>query len=317
MLNNLYKEIEFGGQRDETIFNLGFFIGIATLLNFSFAVYLPGSIFILIIFTRNNVRSHLLLTFGALLPHLFLNCYYFVYDDLALLWDHFYWRAFVFHSSNLVSVKSLLILAAFPILYVLVSFFVLNKDARFTKYQAQILQATYLWFLVSLVQIWLTPEFRPQSLIVLIPSASFMISYYLLLIRRVRFASINTWILTLGILSGAYLARYEIIDLVSYRNMVLTDAPTTPVHKKVMLLGDNPSLYISNEVSPPFINWKLSKKILEEPDYYENVLMINSLFEKDPPDIIIDETHLMDGFFKRIPTLEEKYRRTSRGYVRR
>ncbi|HLZ17146.1 MAG TPA: hypothetical protein VKQ08_08900, partial [Cyclobacteriaceae bacterium] len=46
-LNNIFKEIEFRVQRDEIIFNIGIYLGISSLLVFSYSVFLLGAIAIL------------------------------------------------------------------------------------------------------------------------------------------------------------------------------------------------------------------------------------------------------------------------------
>ena len=43
-LNSLIKEIEFRTPRDETSFNVGIFISLASMFSFSYAIYLPGAI---------------------------------------------------------------------------------------------------------------------------------------------------------------------------------------------------------------------------------------------------------------------------------
>ena len=79
-LNNLFKEIEFREQRDESIFNLGLYISLASLFLFSFSVYLVGAVITLIIFTRSSPRKYFLMIFGFLLPHLLLLASFYLMD---------------------------------------------------------------------------------------------------------------------------------------------------------------------------------------------------------------------------------------------
>ena len=66
------------------------------------------------------------------------------------------------------------------------------------------------------------------------------------------------------------------------------------------------------------MNWNLSKDIFQEPDYFENVILIRDSFEKDKPDIIIDEKGLMEKFFVRLPDLKKHYyERSGFIYVKR
>jgi len=313
-LNALLTEIEFRVQRDETIFTLGLFISFATLFNFSYIIYLPGAFLILIIFTRNNVRKHLLLLAGFMLPHLILCSVYFIHGHLDDLWSRFYVSGFSFASSSLISFKSLMILASVPIAYLFVSIFILSRDARLTKYQSQLLQTMFLWFMVALVQIYFTSDLRPQSLLPLAPAVCFFFTHFLLLIRRRKFAEINTWILLIGIVSTLYLARYNKLQSIDYSRLFVTSSSHSIMNKRVLMLDDNLDIFLHNTVSPSFIEWSLTKEIVDAPQYYENVLLVNRLLEKDSPQVIVDPEYRMEKFFVRLPKLKNQYTKSSEGY---
>jgi hypothetical protein len=313
-LNNLFKEIEFRIQRDETMFNLGLWISMATLLNFSFIVYLPGVILILIIFTRNTPRKYLLLSFGFLFPNLILITYYFLHDSTAALYTYYYLANFKLSNMAFTSMKSLLILAAVPAFYFIVSLFILNRDARFTKYQSQLSQAMFLWFLVSLTQLFLTTDLRPQSLLVLLPSASFFFTHFFLLIRRRKFIEINAWILMILMVSLFYLNRYNQIKAVDYSTLLVQPAEEKFTNKKILNLGESSSIFLYNSIAPPFIDHGLTQEVFHHPDYYENVFLVDALFKMDPPEIIIDPQDLMTAYLTRIPALQKRYEKIDVGY---
>src|SRR5882762_7425544 len=107
-LNNIFKEIEFRVQRDEIIFNIGIYIGISSLLVFSYSVFLLGAIVILSLFARISIRKTLLLTFGFSFPHIALACLYYFRSGLPEFGTYFYNTNFTFHSLNLVSWGSIL-----------------------------------------------------------------------------------------------------------------------------------------------------------------------------------------------------------------
>jgi hypothetical protein len=313
-LNNLFKEIEFRIQRDETIFNLGLFISLASLLCFSYSIYLPGAIIILALFTRSTPRKYLLLVFGFLLPHLFLTGIYYLNGNLAEIWYYFYAPNFSFSSQPLMGSSSLLILCSIPLFYLFLSLFILNRDARLTKYQSQIFQAVFVWFIVALVQIILAEDRRPQSLIPLIPPTSFFLTHFLLLIRRRKMAELNLVILLIAIVTVAYLARYEKIDRIKYDHMIVKEAASPIKQKRILVLDDQPSLFVHNKLATPFYDWNMCQPIFEQPDYYENMLTVYRALENDLPEIIVDPKDLMKNFFSRLPVLEAKYEKSAEGY---
>ncbi|MBX2961359.1 MAG: hypothetical protein KF687_02535 [Cyclobacteriaceae bacterium] len=312
-LNALLTEVEFRVQRDETIHNLGLFIGFASLFNFSYIIYLPGVILILLFFTRNSLRKHLLLLTGFVLPHIILCSVYFINGHLDDLWSRFYMSNLSLPGDSLVSFKSLIVLSALPIIYFVLTVFVLSREARLTKYQSQLMQAMFLWFIIGVVQILFTPNLRPQSLLPLAPPACFFFTHFLLLIRRRKFAEANVWVLLIGIVTAMYLARYNKISSIDYSGLVVPVQKGSPTNKKVLLLDDRPELFLNNRISPPFINWTLTREILGAPDFYENVLLVNRLFEKDPPELIIDPENRMEKFFTRLPDLKNRYTKSSSG----
>jgi hypothetical protein len=313
-LNNLIKEIEFRAPRDETTFNLGVFISIASLFSFSYAVYLPGVIIILLIFTRNSIRKHFLLVLGFLLPHLLLLCIYNLNGNATQLWENFYLHNLKFSANDLISTKSLLFLSAIPLFYLFVSLFILNRDARLTKYQSQIFQAMFLWFVIAFAQFFLASDFRPQSILTVIPPVSFFLTHFLLLIRRRRFAEINTWVLLTGIVSVAYLARYEKIQAISYRDLFVAENTTGIKNKKILVLGNSPAAYRDNMLGSAFYEWRLCNPIFTHPDYYENLLHVHRAFEIEKPEVILDPENLMPAFFERLPQLQALYIKVENGY---
>jgi len=314
-LNNLLKEIEFRAQQnDTTIFNLGIFISVASLFSFTYALYLPGSILILVLFTRTPVRKHLLLVFGFLLPHLILSGIYFYSLTLSSLWEFYYLPGLQFSFSTLVELRSLLILSAIPLLFLFVSLFILNREGRLTKYQSQVFQAMFFWFIIGLIHLFLSNNVRPQSFLPLLPPVSFFLTHYLLLIRRKKFVEINFWVLFIGIVAVSYLARYNKIESIQY-DFLLVKKSLSDIHdKRILVLDEDPSLFLQNHLSPPFADWRLTKTIFEQPDFYENVLLVNWLFEKELPEVIFDPKNLMEGYFKRIPKLQSKYEKSAEGY---
>lgn len=313
-LNNLFKEIEFRVQRDETIFNLGIFISLASLLNFSCVLYLPGAMIILAIFTRNTLRKYLLLLFGFLLPHLLLVTSYFFMDSGEQVWQLYYLHNLSFATSSLMGTKSLLLLSAIPLFYLFVSLFILGRDARLTKYQSQIFQAMFIWFLVALTQVLLTEDLRPQSLIPLFPPVSFFLTHFLLLIRRRKFVEMNTWVLLIGIITVSYLVRYNQISYIRFEKLSVPQVDSVVQGKRILVLDHQPSWFRNNRLACPFYEWDLCKPVFEQPDYYENVLMVHRSFVQDMPDVIIDPENLMSGFFERLPSLKSKYEKSEEGY---
>ena len=153
-LNSLLTELEFRSDHDETVFNLGLFTSFASLLNFSYSLYLPGFILILIFFTRKMLRNYLLMLIGFLLPHLLLVVIFYLKGNASDLWQNFYLPNLSFPNESLLSVKSFFVLGSLPMLYLVISVIMLNRKAHLTKYQSQVMQTMWLWMFIAFVQIY-------------------------------------------------------------------------------------------------------------------------------------------------------------------
>ena len=318
-LNNIFKEIEFRVQRDEIVFNVGFYLGIASLLIFSYTIFLIGSLVILFAYARLTLRKSLLLTFGFAFPHLALTSVYFFRDGLPDFIQNFYGPNFTFHSINLVSWKSVLWLSGAILVFFLFALVMLNREARFTKYQSQLLQVMLLWLVFSFLEIIFTRELTPHSFITFVPALAYFISHYILLIRRKWIAESMMWIFLLSTIGISTAARLSKLKKVDYSGLypLASKYDSFIKGKKILVLENDPGIYKNNEPASYFLNWDLSKEIFWEPDYFENVILVQNSFEKDKPDIIIDEKDLMKKFFVRLPELKKEYERSGNIYIKK
>jgi hypothetical protein len=315
-LNSLFKEIEFRVQRDETIFNLGLFISLASLCSFAFCVYLFCVMIILFFFTRTTIRKFLLLIFGFLLPHLMVISIAYLSGSLSKMWPYFYVANLGFSREVFISTKSLMVLGALPALYFVISVFMLQREARFSKYQSQLLQVMFLWIGFSVVYVLYCKDLRPQSMIVFVPGLAFLFTHFFLFIRRRRYAEINIWILLVGIVSISYLARYNKLESVDYRLLTVSDeaAGASLNHKRVLALENNLLLFRNNTLATPYLNWSLSESIFRNPEYYENITEVYHMFKADPPQVIVDKENLMKPFLERMPEIKKQYLRMGEVY---
>jgi len=310
-LNNLFREIEFRVQRDGTIINVGFYTGLASVFVFTYSIFLVTAFVILLVFTRISFRKSLLLLFGFFLPHVIICIYYFYRDALPSLWNNFYLENLTHTDVNLISGSSLLVLGALPIIYFVFSLFMMTREARFTKYQSQLFQVMFLWIVFCLVEVFLTRQLSPHSLIIMIPSLAYLFSHYLLLIRRKWIAESMLWILIAGVVSVNLLAARGNMSSIDYSRMfVASPAKSIPfTDKKVMVLGDDLSVYRNNTLGGYFLDWRLSERTLNGIQYYDHVLTIDEMFLTCPPDVIVDQRGMFAALSNRIPSLSKQYRK--------
>ena len=315
VINYLFREVEFGRQRDENVFRIGLLISLATLFDFSYIVYLPGIAIILVLYTRLGIRKHLLLITGFLLPHGLLASCHFLLGNLAPLLKYYYlsnsWWAF----RILLSGNSLFWLAAVPSFYFLLSFLILNRQARVTRYQSQLLQIMFLLLIIALLQSFIVEEIQPQTLITLVPSLSFFITHYLLLIRRKRIAELHLWFFLAGILSINFISRYT-HNAVNFERIFVSHSMGPYPGKRILVLAEGIHNYRGSEPATGFINWSLAKGVFTHPEIYANQVSVYNALKEGEPELIIDPENLMEAFLSRLPEINNMYsRKDSTTYV--
>lgn len=318
-LNNLFKEIEFRIQRDEIVLNLGLYVGIASLLVFSYALYLPGVIIILAIFTRLTVRKALMVVFGFALPHAFVLLTYYLKGNYTSLIENFYLANLSgIDDASSLSLTSVMILCIMPGVFLVFSWFMLNREARLTKYQSQLSQIMFLWILLALAEVAISSRLKPHQLITFIPPLSYFISHYILLIKRKRLAEFTIWIFIISIVGIMYAARYDKINSIQYDKLFPGKTRHTQITEKhVLILGTDWGLFENNKMGTGFYDWQLTRPVFTELNYFDNVVLIDKAFELAAPDIIVDEENLMLNVFKRIPKLQTQYRQEGNLYYRK
>lgn len=316
-LNNLFKEIEFREQRNESIFNLGLYIGLASLCSFSYSVFLVGTLLTLIVFTRSPPRKYFLLVSGFLLPHVLLGSAYYLMDGLTSLFQFYYIPNLSFISDRYISNSSLWVLFALPLFFLIISFIMMNRDARLSKYQTQLVQTMFFWLVFSVLQALYSKDFRPQNFISVIPGITFFITHFLLLIRRKRLAEIYIWVLLLGTVTIGYMARYGALSNVDYANLFVSDVEFPVKGKRVLVLDSQWEVYKNNSLATPFLNWTLAEDIFSHPEFFENQISVYDGLLNDPPDVIRDKNDLLKPFLLRIPELRKLYVRNGVYYHKR
>lgn len=308
-LNNLFKEIEFRTQRDETIFNLGLYISMASLFSFAFWIYLFCIMVVLVFFTRATARKFLLLIFGFILPHLLILTIGYLNGSLGRIWEYYYVANLNFDRDIFLHARALLMLGAIPLFYFVLSLVMLQREARFSKYQSLLLQVMFLWLGFSCAYLFFCKDLRPQNLIVFIPPLSFIFTHFFLFIRRRRFVEINAWILFLGIVGVSYSARYDKIKSVDYSDLAVSSGSSQYADRRILVLSDAIDHYRDNRLATFYLNWNLSEEIFRNPEYYENLTQVYHAFRTDPPEFIVDPDNLLRPFLDRSPWLKNTYKR--------
>src|SRR6185369_10539578 len=108
--------------------------------------------------------------------------------------------------------------------FLLFALVMLNREARFTKYQSQLLQVMLLWLVVSFLEIIFTRELTPHSFITFVPPLAYFISHYILLIRRKWIAESMMWIFLISTIALSTAARMRKISSIDYAGLFVKNS---------------------------------------------------------------------------------------------
>lgn len=311
-LDNLFDHIEVRAKRDEKIFSIGLYIGIASLFYLPVFVLGIATLLILVLFTGTVLRRYALLTFGIFLPFLVTLAYYFLIEGVQGLYYNFLNPWLAIEGKSLMSLYSLLWILGFPAIFTLLGIGKALQGIRFNNYQVRLSQSMFLWLLFSIALIFFGARITPAKFVIIVPVMAFYISHYFLSFRRnimseIIFSVFTVWILLVSL--GTFFDFFFTTRFIAYEKLLVQETPYDDVvdGKSILVLGDNIDVYKNSSLATPYLNWQLSRPLFESPEYFDNIAMLFNSFKNDSPDIIIDPNGAIKKIQPQIPWLRDNY----------
>jgi hypothetical protein len=301
-------------QVSSEVFEMGVYIGLATLF------YLPAALFVfwasicLLLFTGASLRDHLLGLFGTLFPLSLVLLYFYLVDGVESLNRNLLTSVFSVRQYELNDFASLILSLFVPLLVGLAGFLRIFR-IRTTTFQANVQQVMAIWFIVGVVTIPLMQFLAPMQFIFLIPAAVFFSYYYYQSFRSKWVAELLFFGAFGMIVSIFYLGIFNWLPNTPYSRLENLRAkpallPAEINGKKIVVFGEEEGEYLTNVTATPYLNWDLSSYDLLNLDQFESVIHVYDNFTKDPPDYVIDKVGLMPKLFARVPALQKQYQKT-------
>ena len=311
----LIRQMERRGATDE-VFEVGFYVGLATLF------YLPSALFIiwaaasLLFFTGTTFRQHSLSLFGFLFPILLTLLYYYFNDGLNEFNRNLLASVFRVQHYNLTDFGTLLAALTIPLGVGVLGFFSLfNAPGRYVNFQQRCQQIMLLWFLTAVLTIPLMPLLAPMQFLGFLPPMAFFAVLYLQNIRRAWLAELAFWGIALGVVLVFYQSAISLVPGVDVGRLTRLEVPASALsdrirNRRVLVFGNDLSAYRYNSPATPYLNWELAKYDLDQLDNYDAVIHVYDYFRNDPPDYLIDSEHIAGKLFRRAPALASQYQPT-------
>lgn len=316
-LKNIFSHIEVRAKQDEAILNIGLYVGLATVCYLPFSVFSLYVLAIFILFTGTIARRYLLMLFGFLLPMVLSAGYFYLTDRLDDFIYNFLSPFTVIERNWYINLMDTLRLFVAPIAFFLLAFLRVLSGARLTNYQSRLTQTTLVWIIFSIAFILISDQNSPAVYLVLMPPVAFYITHYFLMKSR-GFLSELSFLLFFGLCLSTFILTLSDSWLKQYYNdenyLIKKEEYQDFVGKSILVLDDNIRPYAHSQAATPFLNWKLSRSLFDNLNYYDNLTIIYNGIRTSPPEVILDPNNMMPAVLRKIPPLANMYNKRTDGH---
>ncbi len=291
---------------DEDVFRIGIYLGLAIL------TYLPNWIFIFFVllaisfFRTASLRQYILFFYGLLLVIAFFSLFYVVQGSFEEFFSTFLFTLFDFNfTETYTPLRSFAMIGGTLLFLLLLGIFKTYSARGFINYQSLCQLLMVLWAFFATPTVFMGQQFAPLQVLVFFPALVFFVTYFFLLIKR-RWLTELFFLCFIGVIS--WLGYYSTHLLSSSTYWLPATATVAPTTQKVLVLGNNYLPYYQNQLATPYLNWEFAQKHFSNLDYYSTVIEVHKAFEKEKPDLIIDQVGFMPSLVARIPMITNQYK---------
>ncbi len=319
-LNNVISQIEFRARKDEKLFSIGLYLGIAALFHFPLAAMGPFFVIALVLFSSTVPRRYLLILYGWILPFALTVIYFYFADTLEFFQANHLAPWFILAGRNIVSYNFMPVLAAPVVIYLLLAIVRIARRARLTNYQSRVLQMMFTLLVLSSLVLYIEIDRYPFVLLVFVPALSYFVSYFFILGKKgpgteIFFIILLTVMIGINWKSTLTSNPSSLFNFRSY--YVIPHSNENMVKgKKVAFLGDNISIYRDAYPATPFINWRISQYAWENMNRYVYLSLIMNSILNEKPGYVIDTKNYFNKLTKKAPVIRQQYRKEGKIYIR-
>ena len=313
--NKLVKQMERREGVSDEVFEIGLYIGIASLFHQPTMVFIFWIMSSLVFFTNANLRQHFLAILGFSLPLLLAGLYFYLNGSLDEFKYNWFNGIFKIKQYSVEDFKSAFIAITVPSALAVFGFLRQTQVSKYNSYQQRTQQIMLIWGIASLLALFLSPNVAPMQFIIFVPFFAFFITGFFLHLKGVFLPELLFTLLFLFIIFVQYQGVTPIFgkgfEQLADMRVKPKEIPERMKGKKMLVIGERIDEYAFGQSATCYLNWDLSKIDLENPDNYESIINIFDNFKKDPPTIIIDKQNVIPQIFKRIPALAAEYQKTN------
>lgn len=312
-INSIFQHIDKAGESSEHVFEVGLQLGIGSLFLYTFPAFFLWAILSLLMFSPFRVNQIFLMILGFVLP-LFIAILFFYFNgafgDFYHQWILQFSRLIPLVGAEVFEVFAIFLL---PLIFAILGAFKVLNNVRYSSFQNRKHQILILLGIFALLPYFLSKPHGTYHLLGLVPFLAFYLTGWFVFARGAYLAEIVFLTFVAVVL---LLKRQGISPFLGNGLQHLTEIRVNPVstkayieEKEILVTGDINDDYLKAKPGSAFINWEVSKAVLEHPDTYQNVALIYEKFQEEKPQYIIDNEQVFPAIFQRIPELGKVYER--------
>lgn len=297
------------GDVSEVAYKSGIYLGIAILFYSPMMFFVIPLLISLLAYSNIKPKKYIVSAYGVLFPLLCIGVFFFWKRALSFYLIEIVYYAFSLSKRVLVSVEGVAI--AFLLLFILsvIGFQKGLFSQRYISFQKRSITVFFFVTIGFLFIIGFAPSINYTLFYALVPVAAYYISILFDVRHIINKIEIGFTVVIVLLMMGGYVHFFY--EEPFEKSIVGT--PTDKLKGKVLVLGDDISLYGEQDVVPAtgFVNWGLSKRYFLD-DSEEHVEKVKEFFERDTPVYIQDQENALALYAKQ-DWFSEKYKEISQG----
>jgi hypothetical protein len=184
------------------------------------------------------------------------------------------------------------------------------KQRRLNNYQSRLAQLFFITGLLALLILFFKSADIVTVIILMVPVAAFFTTHMFFLIRRALIDFITILMFLSFNLLTSYDSEFGLFELnqtIKRETKVEPELMALIKNKKLLVLGDKQQLYMYGSLATPFYNWSLSTAVVDNLEYYDNVVFVKESIDRYQPEVILDYELRWRKILWHIPEFYQQY----------
>ncbi len=321
-LNSALRQIEKRDGVGDDVFEVGLFLGIATLFHLPAFVFIFWALLVLFLYTSINIRQTFMVILAFFMPLFFMYLFFYFQDQSSFFSDIWLFNLTKNFDFSILSIQDILLTLALPLVFGLFGILRILSGLRYNNFQNRSHQLIIISSFFAFPAFLISALYVPSNIIFIIaPLAFFCTGFFLhgkkMLIPESLFLLFFVCVLLISVAGAKPILGIYLNGLKQYR---VVDASIEDKYqgKRIFVTGQHIEAYHKNSMATGYISWSLAKSDFENPNNYMSLSNIYNNFKKDMPEVIFDKENVMPQIFKNIPELAKNYANPKKGvYVKK